>query len=96
VSIASFLEEKRSDILKVAAIHGARNVRVFGSMAKGDAGPDSDVDLLVEFEPSRSLVDQVGLIQDLEDLLGRHVDVVEPEGLHWLIRENVLREAIPV
>lgn len=83
-------------MLRVAAAHGARNVRIFGSAARGDAGPESDVDFLVEMAEGRSLLDLVGLWQDLEELLGRKVDVVEPEGLHWYIRDRILREAVPL
>ena len=74
------LSDKREDILRMAAKHGAYNVRVFGSVVRGEAGPDSDVDVLVEFEPGRSLLDHVGLMQNLEDLLGRKVDVVTEEA----------------
>jgi len=94
MSIDELLKTKREDVLRVAARHGARNVRVFGSAAKGEAGPTSDVDFLVEMEPGRSLLDLVGLWQDLEELLGRKVDVVEDEGLHWYIRDRVLKEAV--
>jgi len=90
------LEAKRDEILKIAAQHGARNLRVFGSLATGKAGPRSDLDLLVEFEPGRSLLDHVALVQDLEDLLGRKVDVVTEKALHWYIRDRVLREAVPL
>lgn len=94
MSVDELLKTKREDVLRVAARHGARNVRVFGSAAKGEAGPTSDVDFLVEMEPGRSLLDLVGLWQDLEELLGRKVDVVEDEGLHWYIRDRVLKEAV--
>lgn len=90
------LRDRREDILRVAAQHGAQKVRVFGSAARGDAGPDSDLDFLVEFEEGRSLLDVTALWQDLEELLGRKVDIVEPEGLHWYIRDRVLREALPL
>ncbi len=90
------LKDRREDILRVAAQHGAQKVRVFGSAARGDAGPDSDLDFLVEFEEGRSLLDVTALWQDLEELLGRKVDIVEPEGLHWYIRDRVLREAMPL
>ena len=90
------LKDRREDILRVAAQHGAQKVRVFGSAARGDAGPDSDLDFLVEFEEGRSLLDVTALWQDLEELLGRKVDIVEPEGLHWYIRDRVLREALPL
>ena len=88
------LQQKRDDILRLAAQHGARNVRVFGSVARGEAGPKSDVDFLVNFEPGCSLYDIGDLIMDLQDLLGRKVDIVEPEGLHWFIRDRILKEAV--
>ena len=90
------LKKLRQKILAIAARHGARNVRVFGSAARGKVGPDSDFDLLVELDEERSLLDHVALIQDLEDLLGRKVDVVTDGALHWFIRERVLQEAIPL
>ena len=85
---------KRADILRLAAQHGARNVRVFGSVARGEARPDSDIDVLVEFEPGRTLLDRIGLMQDLEDLLGRKVDVVTEKALHRMIRQQVLEQAV--
>jgi len=88
------LRQRRSDILQIAKAHGARNVRVFGSVARGDEGPDSDLDLLVDMEPRRNLMDLGHLVMDLQDLLGRRVDVVEPEALHWYIRDRVLKEAV--
>jgi predicted nucleotidyltransferase len=88
------LRQRRSDILRIAQAHGARNVRVFGSVARGEEGPDSDLDLLVDLEPRRNLLDLGHLVMDLQDLLGRRVDVVEPEGLHWYIRDKVLKEAV--
>jgi uncharacterized protein len=77
----ALLRARKADIVRVAAKHGASNVRVFGSVARGTAGPVSDVDLLVDFEPGRTLVDHVGLWRDLEALLGRPVDVVSAGGL---------------
>lgn len=96
MGINELLMAKREEILRIAAKHGARNVRIFGSVARGEARPDSDVDLLVELEDGRSLMDLVGLKLDLEDLLGREVDVAEPEGVHWYIRERVLQESVPL
>lgn len=86
----------REEILATATKHGARNVRLFGSVARGDAGPDSDVDILVELEPGRSLLDLSGLLLDLEELLGCSVDVATENGLHWYVRDRVLREAVPL
>ena len=94
MSIPQFLELKRDEILRVAAKHGARNVRVFGSAARGEDSQTSDVDFLVELEADRSLFDHVALLRDLEKLLGRKGDLVEPEGLHWYIRDKVLAEAV--
>lgn len=92
--IAQLVRERREEILRIAAEHGAHNVRIFGSVARGEAGPDSDLDLLVEFEPDRSLLDHVALVQDLEDLLDHEVDVAEPEGLHSYIRDRVIEQAV--
>ncbi len=96
MSLHTELLERREEILAVAARHGARAVRIFGSVARGEETPASDLDLLVEFEPGRSLLDQIALAQDLEDLLGREVDVVTEKGLHWYIRDRVCREAVPL
>ena len=90
----SFLEEHREDILRIAKRHGARNIRVFGSVARGEARPDSDVDFLVEMEPGRSLLDMGGLLMELQEVLGRHVDVVTERGVKARIRERVLKEAV--
>ena len=88
--------ERREEILAVAARHGARTIRVFGSVVRGEETPESDLDLLVEFEPGRSLLDHIALAQDLKDLLGREVDVVTEGGLHSYIRDRVCREAVPL
>lgn len=85
--------EKKQEILKIAAEHGARNVRVFGSVVRGEARADSDVDFLVDMEPGRTLFDMGGLLMDLRDLLGREVDVVTEQGLKPRIRDRVLKEA---
>ena len=94
MNVDELLKEKRADILRIAAQHGARNVRLFGSAARGEARPDSDIDVLVEFEPGRTLLDRIGLMQDLEDLLGRKVDVVTEKALHRMIRQQVLEQAV--
>ncbi len=90
------VKEKRERILRLCAKHGARSVRVFGSVARGQADQQSDVDFLVELEPGRTLLDLGGLQQELEILLGCRVDVVTVRGLKSRIRDRVLREAIPV
>jgi hypothetical protein len=90
------LRSRRAEILDVADRHGAKHVRVFGSVARGDARTGSDVDLLVELLPGRSLFDLGGLANDLESLLGCHVDVVTDKGLRERIRERVLSEAVPL
>ena len=96
MGIDELLKEKREEILRAAAKHGAHNVRVFGSVARGEATPASDIDLLVQAGPETSSWFPVGLIDDLETLLGRRVDVVTEAALHWYIRDKVLREAVPL
>ena len=90
------LEEKREKILEIAAKHGARNVRIFGSLARGNSHQDSDVDVLVDLEPDRSLFDLGGLLIDLLELLGCKVDVVTEQGLRSRIREQLMRDAVPL
>jgi predicted nucleotidyltransferase len=90
------LARVRAEILAAAARHGATNVRVFGSVARGDADADSDVDFLVDFEPGRSLLDLASLLVELEDLLGHRVDIVTEPGLKTRIRQRVLAEAVAV
>ena len=96
MTLEALLKEKREEILRIAAKHGARNVRVFGSLARGEADAQSDIDLLVEFEPDRSLLDHAALWLELQDLLGCKVDVVSEGGVKARIRDRVLREAQPV
>ena len=96
MSIRKLIQAKREEILAVAAKHGACNVRIFGSVARGDEDGRSDVDFLVEMEPGRSMMDLGGLLMDLQDLLDRKVDVVTFNGLRTRIRERVFREAVPV
>ena len=87
------LKEKREDILQIASRHGAYNVRVFGSVARGDADSGSDIDFLVDMEPDRSLFDLGGLLMDLKALLKRDIDVVTEKSLHWYIRNRVIKES---
>ncbi|MBN1323088.1 MAG: nucleotidyltransferase family protein [Methanotrichaceae archaeon] len=96
MDITDLLRTRRKDILQIAARHGAFNVRVFGSAARGAAGEKSDIDLLVDVGPGRTPFFPGGLLVDLEELLGCKVDVVTEGGLHWYIRERVLKEAIPL
>ncbi len=94
--IDKLLADKREEILKLAKKYGASNVRVFGSVARGEAAEGSDVDLLVTFAPDYTLWDQIGLKQDVEELLGCKVDVVNEPFLRDELRPDVLREAVPL
>ena len=96
MTISEKVKLNRGQILEIASRRGARNVRVFGSVARRSAGPESDVDFLVDLEPGRSLLDLGGLLMDLQDLLGCPVDVVTVPGLRPQMRDVVLREAIPL
>ncbi len=96
MGVDQFVRTRRDEILRIAAEHGARNLRVFGSVGRGDAGPESDLDILVDLEDGRSLFDMGGLLMDLQDLLGCKVDVVTERGLRDRIRARVLREAVPL
>lgn len=88
------LQAKRSEILAIATRYGARDVRVFGSRARGEAKPDSDLDLLIKLEAGRTLLDIVAIKQDLEDLLACKVDVVTEGAVSRFIRNEVLAEAV--
>lgn len=90
------LRKRRDEILRIAERRGTHNVRIFGSVARGEADERSDVDFLVELEPGRSLLDLGGLLMDLQQLLGHPVDVVTEHGLRERIREHVIKEAIPL
>ena len=96
MSLQALVKEKRDDILRLASEYGAYDVRIFGSVARGEDDEKSDIDFLVNMEKGRSLFDLGGLLMDLQDLLGRDVDVVTEKGLRERIRERVLREAIPL
>ena len=94
MDIRELLTAKREEILRTASRYGARNVRVFGSTARKETRPDSDVDFLVELEQGRSLFDLGGLLMELRELLGREVDVVTERGLRGRMKENVLAQAV--
>ncbi len=96
MSIEQLLEGKREEIRRIAEKHGAKNVRILGSTSRGDARPDSDVDLLVDTGPETSSWFPAGLVLDLEEALGRRVEVVTEKGLDPLLKDRVLREAIPL
>ena len=94
MSISELLERRRTEILRIAASHGARRVRVFGSTARGEAGPTSDLDLLVQMDDGRSMLDLVGLWQDLEEALGISVDVVTEGGLSPHLKDKIENESV--
>jgi len=94
--IEDLRNKRRDEILKIAAKHGARNVRVFGSLARGGADSKSDLDILVEFLPGSTLLSQSAIIRELESLLEIKVDVVSDRGLRERIKERVLSEAMPL
>jgi hypothetical protein len=96
MKLDELLRTKRNEILRIAARHGARNVRVFGSVARGEADERSDIDFLVEMDEGRSLLDVGGLLMELRALLGREVDVVTERGLKPRIRERVMQDALPL
>lgn len=96
MNVELLLKGKRQQILRAAERHGARNVRVFGSVARGEADSSSDVDFLVELDAGRSLFDLGGLLMELQELLNCRVDVVTEKGLRARIRERVIREAVPL
>ena len=93
MKVLTQLKENRDDILRIAAKHGAYNIRVFGSVVRGEDLPESDVDFLVDLESDRSLFDIGGLLIELKNYLKRDVDVVTKNGLHWYIRDRILEEA---
>lgn len=96
MGLKEILQEKRQEILAIAAKHGAYNVRIFGSVARGQADEASDVDILVDAGPRRTPFFPGGLVVDLEALLDRKVDVVTEKGLRARIKDRVLKEAIPL
>jgi hypothetical protein len=90
------LRQKREEILAIGCRYGAHDIRIFGSVARGDAGESSDLDLIVRFDPDRSLFDHGGLLMDLQELLGVKVDVISEAGMRERFRDHVLKEAIPL
>lgn len=90
------IDDMRDEILHIAKIHGAMRVRLFGSFAHGTARPDSDLDLLIDLDPSRDLLDVVAIKQDLEELLGRQVHVVTEAAINRRIRDAILKDAVPL
>jgi len=96
MGIQEIIVSRKEQILALAAKYGASNVRIFGSVARGTADENSDVDFLVNLAPGRSLFDLGGLLYELQKLLGRNVDVITPAGLRPRIRDRVLKEAVPI
>ncbi len=90
------LKKQRNEIFQIAKLYGAHNIRVFGSVNKESDKPGSDVDFLVDLEKDRSLLDLAGMVYDLQQLLGRKVDVVTENGLHWYIKDKIISEAEPL
>jgi len=96
VTLESLRNDRRDEILRLAGSRGARDLRVFGSVARGEVTESSDLDLLVAREPGRSLLDHSGLVQDLQELLGMKVHVGTEKSLHWFVRDRILSEATPL
>jgi hypothetical protein len=96
MGIKELLESRRNEIMDLAGKYGAKNLRIFGSTVRGEAGPASDVDLLVDMEEGRNLLDLVGFWQDLEELLGCRVDVITDGGISPYLRERIYAEAVPL
>ncbi|MBM4272186.1 MAG: nucleotidyltransferase family protein [Deltaproteobacteria bacterium] len=92
--ISEILREKREEILRIATKHGARNLRIFGSYARGEEHPDSDIDMLVDMEQDRSLLDIIAIKHDLEDLIQRKVDVVTVNSISPYLKESILQSAV--
>jgi uncharacterized protein len=96
VTLQALRANRRAEMLRLATQRGARNLRVFGSIARGEANANSDLDLLVDWEPDRSLLDHSGLVQDLQELLAMKVHLGTEKSLHWYVRDRILREATPL
>ena len=96
ITLDTLRADRKEEILRLAERRGAHNLRVFGSVARGEANETSDLDLLVAWERGRSLLDHAGLVQDLQELLGMKVHVGTEKSLHWYVRDKILREATPL
>ena len=96
MDIEQLTKNRREQIIRIAERHGANNVRIFGSIVRGEATPDSDIDLLVDVGQHRTPFFPGGLIADLQDLLGCKVEIVTRDALHECIRDRVLQEAVPL
>ena len=96
VTLDTLRSERREEILRLAEQRGAHSLRVFGSVARGEANENCDLDLLVVWEPGRSLMDHAGLVEDLQELLGMKVHVGTERSLHWYVRDRILRDATPL
>jgi len=92
--MADVIRQRRDKIVQLADKYGAKNIRIFGSFARGDNNSESDADFLVNMEGS--LLRRIAFMQDLEDLLGRKVDVVTEKSVHWYVRERIIKEAVPL
>lgn len=96
MGIPEIIQDRKEQILALAAKYGASNVRIFGSVANGTADEKSDIDFLVDMKKDRSLFDLGGLLMELQELFNRKVDVVTENGLHWYIKERIINEAKPI
>ncbi|MGC9970591.1 MAG: nucleotidyltransferase family protein [Bryobacteraceae bacterium] len=96
VTLDTLRAERREENLRLAARHGAHSLHGFGSVARGETDENSDLDLLVAWEPGRSLLDHAGLVQDVKDLLRMKVHVGTEKSLHWYVRDRMLRQATPL
>lgn len=92
--MADVIRQRRDKIVQLADKYGAKNIRIFGSFARGNNNSESDADFLVNMEGS--LLRRIAFMQDLEDLLGRKVDVVTEKSVHWYVRERIMKEAVPL
>jgi len=90
------IQQQKKNILAIARQHGIIRLRIFGSIIRGEETPQSDIDLLVELEPGRSMLDLGGALIRLQELLGRKVDIVTERGLHWYLKEKITQEAVPL